>query len=149
MSPTVPTVPIAPGTLTAADLRISLLRVARRVRAEKSDADLTDAQFSVLATLDREGPLSLRALARRERVQPPSMTRTAGHLADRGLIERRTDPADGRQAIVELTAAGRAAVTETRRRRDVWLGRRLAELDDDERAVLATASEILRRIGES
>lgn len=136
-------------TLTAADLRISLLRVARRVRAEKSDADLTDAQFSVLATLDRRGPLSLRVLAEYERVQPPSMTRTAGHLGERGLIERRPDPADGRQAIVDLTPAGRTAVTETRRRRDAWLGRRLEGLDDDERAVLAAASEILRRIAET
>jgi DNA-binding MarR family transcriptional regulator len=134
--------------LTAADLRVSLLRLARRVRAEKADADLTDAQLSVLATLERRGPQSLKALAELERVQPPSMTRTVGCLAERGLLERRPDPKDGRQAIVDLTPSGRAAVLETRRRRDLWLGRRLEELDPAERELLAAASEILRRIAE-
>ncbi|MFI7585632.1 MarR family winged helix-turn-helix transcriptional regulator [Spongisporangium articulatum] len=132
--------------LTAADLRVALLRLARRVRAEKADSELTDTQFSLLAALDRRGRATLKALAEFERVQPPSMTKTVAHLVDRGLVTRSRDPDDGRQAFVELTAAGHAAVDETRRRRDAWLGMRLAALDDRERAVLADATEIMRRI---
>jgi DNA-binding MarR family transcriptional regulator len=125
------------------------MRVARRLRAEKSDQDLTDSQFSVLALLDRKGPLNPRALAELERVQPPSMTRTLAGLLERGLVDRTGDPADRRQAIVRLTEPGGLAVKETRRRRDAWLARRLADLDPNERAVLAEASEILRRIADS
>jgi DNA-binding MarR family transcriptional regulator len=125
------------------------MRVARRLRAEKSDQDLTDGQFSVLALLDRNGPLTPRALAEYERVQPPSMTRTLAGLLDRGLIDRAGDPADRRQVIVRLTEPGALAVQETRRRRDAWLARRLAGLEPKERAVLAEASEILRRIADS
>jgi DNA-binding MarR family transcriptional regulator len=125
------------------------MRVARRLRAEKSDQELSDGQFSVLAVLDREGPLTPRALAEYERVQPPSMTRTLAGLLARGLIDRAGDPSDRRQVIVGLTALGTRAVQETRRRRDAWLARRLAELEPKERAVLAEASEILRRIADS
>jgi DNA-binding MarR family transcriptional regulator len=133
----------------AAELRMSLLRVARRLRAEKSDQELTDGQFSVLALLDRKGPLTPRALAEYERVQPPSMTRTLSRLLDRGLVDRAGDPADRRQVIVRLTESGTLAVQETRRRRDAWLARRLADLEPKEREVLAQASEILRRIADS
>jgi DNA-binding MarR family transcriptional regulator len=125
------------------------MRVARRLRAEKSDQELTDGQFSVLAVLDRNGPLTPRALAEYERVQPPSMTRTLAGLLARGLVDRAGDPADRRQVIVRLTEPGVLAVRETRRRRDAWLARRLADLDPNERAVLAEASEILRRIADS
>jgi DNA-binding MarR family transcriptional regulator len=133
----------------AAELRVSLMRVARRLRAEKSDTELTDGQFSVLAVLDRNGPLTPRALAEYERVQPPSMTRTLARLLDRGLIDRAGDPSDRRQVIVRLTEPGARAVLETRRRRDAWLARRLADLEPKERAVLAQAAEILRRIADS
>ena len=135
--------------LQAAELRVSLMRVARRLRAEKSDQDLTDGQFSVLALLDRNGPLTPRALAEFERVQPPSMTRTLAALLERGAIDRVGDVTDRRQVIVRLTPAGSLAVEETRRRRDAWLSRRLDDLDPKERAVLAEASEILRRIADS
>jgi DNA-binding MarR family transcriptional regulator len=133
----------------AADLRVSVMRTARRLRSEKSDADLTDSQFSVLALLDRDGPQIPRSLAAYERVQPPSMTRTVAALADAGLVLRTEHPDDGRQVVVTLTAEGTAVVRETRRRRDAWLARRLAELTPDERATLAVASDILRRIATS
>ncbi|GAB6900483.1 MarR family winged helix-turn-helix transcriptional regulator [Kineosporia succinea] len=137
------------NVLEETELRVSLMKVTRRLRAEKSDSELTDSQLSVLAVLDRRGPLTPRALSDFERVQPPSMTRTLAALADRGLVNREPDPADGRQIIVRITGSGVAAVTETRRQRDAWLARRLADLDPDERAVLATASQILRRIADS
>lgn len=135
--------------LEETELRVSLMKVTRRLRAEKYDSEITDSQMSVLAVLDRCGPMTPRALADSERVQPPSMTRTLAALAERGLVDRAPDPDDGRQIIVRITEPGAAAVTATRRRRDAWLARRLSALDPDERAVLAHASQILRRIADS
>jgi DNA-binding MarR family transcriptional regulator len=130
----------------AAELRVSLMRAVRRLRAEKSDQDLTDTQYAVLALLDRRGPMSPGELAEHERVQPPSMTRTVAALVELGLVTRTAHPVDRRQVVVALVAEGEAVVRETRRRRDVWLARRLAELTPRERQVLAEASEILRRV---
>ena len=130
----------------AADLRVALARAQRRIRAERSDADLSDTTFSVLAALDRNGPMTPSALAEFERVQPPSMTRVIACLVDRGFATRTGHPDDRRQALVAITVDGRAEVKETRRRRDAWLARRLAELSPAERDVLADAAEILRGI---
>jgi DNA-binding MarR family transcriptional regulator len=139
---------LRPATL-AAELRVALMRSVRRLRATKSDRELSDGQYSVLAVLDRHGPLTPRELADHEGVQPPSMTRTVAALTGLGLVRRTDHPVDGRQVLVHVTEAGAATVRETRRRRDVWLARRLAELSADERAVLARATDILRRIADS
>jgi DNA-binding MarR family transcriptional regulator len=135
--------------LLAAELRVALMKSVRRLRAEKSDADLTDGQYSVLAVLDRLGPKTPGEIAAVERVQPPSMTRTVAALAELGLVTRTEHPADRRQVLVGLTPAGTATVRETRRRRDAWLARRLAALTPAEREDLARAAEILRRIADS
>ncbi len=49
---------------------------------------------------------------------------------------------------MSLSAEGRREVTETRRRRDAWLARKLAELDPAERDVLARAAVILLKVAE-
>ena len=130
----------------AAELRVTLGRATRRLKAERGDAGLSDPQFNVLAILLREGPTSPGRLAEHERIAAPAMTRTVGCLADRGLVSKQEHPTDGRQVVVSLTAEGEAEVAETRRRRDAWLSARLAGLDTADRAVLAQAAEILRRI---
>jgi DNA-binding MarR family transcriptional regulator len=133
----------------AAELRVALMRSVRRVRAERADEDLSDAQLAVLAYLDRNGPATPGALADFERVKPPSMTRTLTALSGLGLVARVGHPDDGRQVLVQLTDSGRSTVAVTRARRDTWLARQLAALDPDERAVLAAAADVLRRIADS
>lgn len=133
----------------AAELRVALMRAVRRLRAEKSDADLSDSQLSVLALLEREGPSTPREIAAHERVRPPSMTRTLTALLELALVTRTEHPSDRRQVLIAITETGATTVRETRRRRDAWLARRLAALSSDERDVLARACDILRRIADS
>jgi DNA-binding MarR family transcriptional regulator len=139
-------VPTLASASLAADLRVAVMRTTRRLRAEKSSEAISDAQYSVLAALDCDGAQTPRALADREHVQPPSMTRIVNALVESGLATRADHPDDGRQVLVEITEAGRAEVRETRRRRTAWLAGRLAELTPDERDTLARAAEILRRV---
>lgn len=133
----------------AGELRIAIGRASRRIRAERGEAGLTDPQFTVLAWLTKDGPMSPGVLAERERIQPPSMTRTVNSLVDLGLVAKSEHPTDGRQVVVTLTDAGVAEVRETRRRRDAWLAGRLATLTPDERTLLVHAAELLRRIASS
>src|SRR3954464_9067334 len=110
----------APRTGAAAlatELRIAVMRTSRRLRAEKSDTDLSDGQLSVLALLEREGPRTPREIAAYERVQPPSMTRTLTALLDLGLVTRTEHPVDRRQVLVAVTETGAATARETPRRR--------------------------------
>ncbi|ADG73677.1 transcriptional regulator, MarR family [Cellulomonas flavigena DSM 20109] len=138
--------PAAADLALATELRVTLGRAVRRIKAERGEAGLSDPQFNVLAILLREGPTSPGRLAEHERIAAPAMTRTVGCLADAGLVRKQEHPTDGRQVVVSLTEHGEAEVAETRRRRDAWLATRLAGLDDDERATLTAAADILRRI---
>lgn len=131
----------------AADLRAAILRTARRLRAQRA-ADVTDAQYSVLAVLAASGPMGAGDLAGHECVQPPTLTRTLAPLVDAGLVTRTPDLADRRQIRLALTAAGDAVVGRTRRQRDAWLAERLDALTEAERADLARAATLLRRLVE-
>jgi DNA-binding MarR family transcriptional regulator len=122
------------------------MRSVRRLRQEKSSDAITAGQYSVLAYLDNRGPMTPRELAEHEQVQPPSMTRTVNALAEAGLVTRADHPEDGRQVLVAITEAGANEVRETRRRRDAWLAKRLADLPPEDRATLARAAEILMQV---
>lgn len=128
----------------ASDLRLACMRISRRVRFESADV-LAPHQFSVLARLE-ESPKTPRELAEIERVSPPSMTRTAAGLVERGLVLRADDPTDGRQVILSLTAEGTKLLSEIRRRRDHWMTMRVAALSPQEQDVLRRASSILTRV---
>jgi DNA-binding MarR family transcriptional regulator len=135
-------------TELASALRLSMMRLSRRMRQERSSS-LTPTQIAVLATLERHGPMTLGEIATHERVQPPSMTRVISHLAEVGLVARSAHPTDGRQVIADVTEAGRALLEADRRRRDEWLAERLAELSDVEIAALRRAAPILERLAGS
>lgn len=134
----------------ATELRFAVMRLRRRlVRERHPDNELSLSAMAVLWGLNRHGDLTVGALAAREQVRPPSMTRTVTALADAGLVERHDHPTDGRQVVVRLTDAGRSLVVADGARRDRWLSLRLEELTADERDVLRRAAPILQRLAES
>lgn len=135
-------------TTLAGGMRATLGRLGRRLRQEKAEHELSDAQFGVLALLQREGPRTLGELAEAERVRPPSMTRTVACLAEDGLVERLPDPSDGRVTRVRPTPEGTALVLDVRRSRDAWLVARLRELDPGQRRVLNDAVALLREVAD-
>jgi DNA-binding MarR family transcriptional regulator len=130
------------------DLRIAVNRLSRTLRAQKADSTMTDAQFSALARLHRDGAMTLAELSRQDGVTPPSMTKTVAVLVDHGLVSKGGHGDDRRKVRICTTPAGSALVEETRRRRDGWLTPRLADLTDAERQTLAAATEIMRRLAQ-
>lgn len=132
----------------AAELRISVARLSRRLRRQ-AVSEMSITQFSTLASLDKHGEMTPRALAEHEHVKPPSMTRTVASLEAAGLVARRAHPTDGRQVVLALTDSGRSLLAEHRRLKEAWLARRLAELTPDERATLERAAPILDKLSRS
>jgi DNA-binding MarR family transcriptional regulator len=129
-----------------AALRVGVMRLARRLRVERSGSDLTLTQLSALGTLSRYGELTIGELAAIENVKPPSMTRTVNSLQEAGLVTRAAHESDGRQVVVGLTERARAVLDEDRRRRDAWLGRHLADLDAGDRDLLRAVAPLLDRM---
>jgi DNA-binding MarR family transcriptional regulator len=131
----------------ASALRVSVIRLARRLRNERDPADdLGVHHLAVLGTLWRDGQMSVGDLAAAEKVQPPSMTRTVNALVERGLIARTARPDDKRIVVVDLTDDALKVLEDSRRRKEAWLNRTLAELTPEERQTLRDAVPILERL---
>jgi DNA-binding MarR family transcriptional regulator len=139
----------------ASALRISVSRLARRLRAERTVhglpelSELSDTQLGALATLERHGAMTPGELADHEKVQPPSMTRVIAVLEQRNLVMRSAHATDKRQVMLSVTDAGRDLVHQSRRLRDAWLARRLRELTPQERAKLRAVAPILEKLSQS
>jgi DNA-binding MarR family transcriptional regulator len=137
----------------ATELRISVSRLARRLRAERIArgvaTDLSDTQLAAVAALERHDAMTPGELAEHEKVQPPSMTRVIAALLERGLVTRTPHPTDGRQVMLTVTDQGREIVQQSRRLREAWLAQRLRELTPQERAALRAAAPILQRLSQS
>jgi DNA-binding MarR family transcriptional regulator len=131
----------------ASELRVVLGQLIRRLRAEHR---FPLAHGSVLGRLDREGPRAISDLATAERVRPQSMAQTVSELEADGLIDRRPDPADGRRALLELTAEGHRRLQDDRQHREGWLISTITEgFSEQEQRALARAVPLLRRLADS
>jgi DNA-binding MarR family transcriptional regulator len=130
----------------AGRLRLAVVRLNRRLRAQRTNSAISLTQVSALSTLHKCGPLTPGELASKEGVQPPSMTRVIAALEDFGFATRRPHPTDGRQAIVELSDEGRAYLLDEISAREAWLDKRLAELSREDRELLSRAAEIIDRM---
>lgn len=87
------------------------LERARRTAFAASDLELWE--FDVLSALRRAGApyqLSPKALLQQTLVSSGTMTNRIDRLVARALVERRTDPHDGRGILVVMTEQGRERV---------------------------------------
>jgi DNA-binding MarR family transcriptional regulator len=137
--------PLDATTDFADRLRLAVTRLARQLR-QHSDIGASPTQISALATVERRGPLTLGELADCEGVKPPTITAAVNRLEQQRLIERQPDPEDGRIARVVVTREGRRLLARSRSRKTAFLAQRLAALEGDERARLASAVGVLERI---
>jgi DNA-binding MarR family transcriptional regulator len=142
----VPTPPVPTETTEiAARLRQSVFRLARLLR-QQDDSGIAPALIAALATIDREGPITLGDLAEREQLSPPSITKAVGALEERGLVERVRDEHDRRVCRVRINAKGRRRIETSRTRRTAWLTSQLAALTPEELARVAAVLEVFDRL---
>lgn len=128
-------------------LRFALLarRWRRTLDARLGEAGLTDATWAPLVHLHESGDgISQKTLAALAGLDASSLVRLIDILADRGMVERRTDPADRRARLIYLTAAGRAAVADILHLLGGHEAEMLADIGDDE---LAQVLDVFERIG--
>lgn len=130
----------------AAVLRRAVTALAARARAERG-GELSLNQVAVLGRVLRHGPITPGEVAAQLRMLPQSLTRTFAALEELGLMVRTPDPGDGRQALLSVTPAGRAALRAEMQPRDRWLARTMNDvLSPDERAQLLEAADLLQRL---
>lgn len=89
-------------------VRLSFLVQALYAEAGR-ECGLTTPQAQLLCVL-QDGPHGMAALSSVVRLERSSLTGLVDRAEQRGLVERRPDPADRRAVKVALTPAGRRAV---------------------------------------
>ena len=105
-----------------ADLVHAIGLLVRRVRAAAAVHELSWSEAVVMGRLAQDGPATTADLARAEAVRPQSMGATIAALEERGLVERKPHPTDGRQMKIVLTANG-AAVRKSSKDAEAHLAR--------------------------
>lgn len=135
----------------AAEALISSLRLlVRRVRQVQVDGELTLPETSALSRLDRGGPATSSALAKQEQISPQSMGATLGRLEACGLVERCSDPDDGRRVVLSVTPAGLEMLRNRRNARTRRLADALAtRFTRAELEQLMAAEPLIERLAQS
>jgi DNA-binding MarR family transcriptional regulator len=128
------------------ELRGAVMRLSRRLRHQRVDETLSPTEMSVLATLARCGSATPGELARKEHVQPPSMTRIVAMLEAKGLVRREPHPDDRRQVVVSRTDQADAMLAESRSQRNAWLAKLAEGLTPEELAVMRQAAPVLEKL---
>jgi DNA-binding MarR family transcriptional regulator len=127
----------------AAHLAQVLGRVGRglryRTRAAREALDVTHSEGELLRLLHRRPGIRVQEAALELGVASNSVSTLVKQLGRVGLIQRTTDPADGRGACLHLTTQAEDYVTRVGNAREEVLERALASLDAAERAALEAA----------
>ncbi|WP_431236319.1 MarR family winged helix-turn-helix transcriptional regulator [Mycolicibacterium aichiense] len=100
----------------------------------------------VLNRLSHEGPMRVTALAAAEGASQSGMTQLVQRLERQGLLERSSDPEDGRASRVMLSENGRQnwdARTDGRNQR---IAEWMARVPEDDRVALWLAAKVVVRV---
>lgn len=125
-----------------------ILANQRRKWAARCQAHgLSIVSFHALALLEEHGPIPMSRLAEHLDVALPNATGVVSRLADRGLVERGTDPTDRRIVRVGLSADGRALLGEMEAERLDRLRRLISTLDaEQQRRLLRSVHDLVGAI---
>jgi DNA-binding MarR family transcriptional regulator len=135
------------GNLDEVDrLNAVLFRLGRRLRAIDARTGLTPAELSALGTAVRVGPIRPSELARREGINPATLSRLLARLVDEGALCREDDPADGRGALVCVTARGRRLHQQLRVAHARALCEHVARLSDSQQRAISAAIPALEAL---
>jgi|SRR5882672_4685898 len=130
----------------AALLQDQFSRLTRQFRNMDLPQGMTPERLSALSVIDKNGPISVTALADREMVRPATMSRMVSALVDEGLVKRGEDKNDGRGVLVTATPKGRRAYHRAQQLRLQHFAHALHELSPDQLAAMRSLAAALERL---
>lgn len=128
----------------AVEFRAALRPLFRRFVTERS---ISLGKSGILNRLNEHGAATASELAAAEQITPQAVAVALRELEEMALVSRVRDEADRRRVHVELTEQGRIVLLSEREAGTRWLADALMDrLDDSDRAVLASAVPVLRKL---
>ncbi|MGI5440544.1 MarR family winged helix-turn-helix transcriptional regulator [Streptomyces shenzhenensis] len=141
---------LAPDSV-ASTLLASVGVLLRRVQQVPLEGGLTMPERTALSHLERSGPTTSSALARDVQITAQAMGATLSALRERGLLERRPDPDDGRRMLLSVTEAGLQALKDKRNARVELITQALTggAFTPEEMERLASVAPLLQRLAQN
>lgn len=134
--------------VTRAVLTASRLLVAVSARSLAAvEERVTLAQFRMLVVLSTRGTTKLVALAELLQVAPSTAMRMVDRLIAAGLADRKPNPANRRETLLQLTEEGRRTVEDVTARRRAEIAAIVERLRPTQRLALIEALNAFNEVG--
>ncbi|MFI6723127.1 MarR family transcriptional regulator [Streptomyces sp. R-74717] len=124
--------------------QLSAIGAVKRGLARMLPPECPGGSAAVLALLREHGEMRISRLAELMAVDMSVTSRHVAHVAERGWIERSSDPADKRSRILRLTPAGHDVLSDLNRRTTEMFIHNLSDWSDDDVGQLNTLLARLR-----
>jgi DNA-binding MarR family transcriptional regulator len=130
-----------------------LARIGRglryRTRAAREALDVTHSEGELLRLLERHPGMRVQDAAVELGIASNSVSTLVKQLTRNGLVQRASDPLDGRAACLWLTPLSQDWVTRIGSAREAAIGRALDSLDVSDRAALEAALPAMARLSKA
>ncbi|WHY72361.1 MarR family winged helix-turn-helix transcriptional regulator [Fictibacillus enclensis] len=114
--------------------------------SENKIGNLERASYLILRQLDEFGPARVKKLAESFKLDISTLSRQAGALEGKGLIERSSDPSDGRVSLFTITELGREKLKADKKTRLARYQNMLETWTKEEKELFG---ELLERMNEA
>jgi len=117
--------------------------LVREIDEQLAPHGISAGHMPVFFALAEAQAMTQQDLAVSAQVEQPTMAATLARMERDGLIERHSNPNDGRSALVMLSAAGRAKLSDVHAAATAVNAKAAQHLSSEERATLVS---LLRRV---
>ncbi len=94
-----------------------VMQAGRRFRSRHPEDEVDPSSFPLAKQLMCHDAMRVSDLATRLGLDASTVSRQIKQLEDKGMVERTTDPADGRASLVQISASGEEIMLSAFRRR--------------------------------
>ncbi|MDX6296914.1 MAG: hypothetical protein QOI51_771 [Nocardioidaceae bacterium] len=109
-----------------------LMQAGRKLRTRHPEDQVDPSTFPLAKSLMCHREMRLSDLAASVELDASTVSRQIKQLEDKGIVERTSDPADGRASLVRLTTAGEEYMQAAFRRRFLRIKAALEPWSDDD-----------------
>ena len=113
-----------------------LMQAGRKLRTRHPEDHVDPSTFPLARTLMCGQAMRLSDLAAKVELDASTVSRQIKQLEDKGIVERTTDPADGRASLIRLTRHGEEQMQAAFRRRFLRIKTALDPWSDDDKTHL-------------
>jgi len=109
---------------------------------------LSMPQFSMMMQMYHRGACGMSEVSERFEITPAAASQLVDKLVQSGYIMRQEDPSDRRAKLLDLTQKGRELIEQGIEERYRWVEEMEAKLNEQERAQISEALELMIRVGQ-